>query len=95
MLARTIALALATLLLGCGSGDDTASGADTATSGVSPEDCTPEQVYANACTGCGPTDACTGYEAMCLATCTAEQDGQTCADGGFCVSGTCLPVVCG
>ncbi len=99
MPARTLAVLLATLLLACGGGEDTATGADTAgdtaTSSVTAEDCTAEQVFANACTGCGPTDACTGYEAMCLETCAEEQDGQTCADGGFCMSGVCLPVICG
>jgi hypothetical protein len=95
-------MCLAALLLACG-GDpadsathvDTTTGSDTSTSGVTPEDCTSEQVYVNACTGCGPTDGCTGFEAMCLATCPAEQEGQTCADGGFCTSGVCLSVVCG
>ena len=93
-----IPMLLSLFLIACGGVDaarDTSGGADTSTSEVTAEDCTSEEVFANACTACGPTDACTAYAAMCLTTCPAEQEGQTCADGGFCQSGVCLPVICG
>jgi hypothetical protein len=71
---------------------------DTSTSdsaGLTADDCTDDQVFANACTSCGPTDACTEWKDLCLATCTPEQQWQGCADGGTCVDGVCLPAVCG
>jgi hypothetical protein len=72
---------------------------DTATSdsgsSLTAEDCTSDQVFANVCTSCGPTDACTERQDLCLATCTPEQQWQACADGGTCMDGVCYPAICG
>ena len=74
------------------------SSTDTSTTdsgGLTAEDCTSDQVFANACTSCGPTDACTERQDLCLATCTPEQQWQGCADGGTCMDGVCYPAICG
>ncbi len=99
MIARRFPMLLATLLIACaGESADTATRADTAadtsTSNVTAEDCMAEQVFVTACTGCGPTDGCTGYAPMCVEACSTVEEEPLCIDG-VCQDGVCLPMVCG
>ena len=99
MIPRLSRMLLATLLIACaGESADTAiradTSADSSTSNVSAEECTAEQVFVTACTGCGPTDGCTGYAPMCVEACSTVEEEPLCIDG-VCLPVVCLPVVCG
>lgn len=99
MIPRRFPMLLATLLIACtGDSADTATRADTATdtstSNVTAEDCMAEQVFVAACTGCGPTDGCTGYAPMCVEACSTVEKKPLYINNIY-QDGVCLPVVCG